>query len=124
MYHYLSPKQLIAFRTRAVRDAQIHGFSQTSRRYGLSRQTLYRWARDPIPKQRGPSTGQLESREQVKLDGVEAWCEVYLGKDGMRTIQYHGVRDGKFFIVGWVYNTTNSQAKSDIENSIASFRWR
>lgn len=70
------------------------------------------------------STGQLESREQVKLDGVEAWCEVYLGKDGMRTIQYHGVRDGKFFIVGWVYNTTNSQAKSDIENSIASFRWR
>ncbi len=55
MYHYLSPKQLISFRIRAVRDAQVNGYTWASRQYGLSRQTLYRWARDPQPKQRGPS---------------------------------------------------------------------
>lgn len=55
MYHYLSTKQLIAFRARAVREARRTSYSYTARKYGLTRQTLYRWAADPTPKQRGPS---------------------------------------------------------------------
>lgn len=72
--------------------------------------------------------GRQISNEVSTLDGVAARkiiTEQDIG-DKQKVIMHHyiGVRNGKFFMISWFYNPIGNAAKSDIEKSIASFRWK
>lgn len=53
--YFLTKQQITQYRLRVLRDARVHSISWAARHYGLSRQTIYRWSKDHVPKQRGPS---------------------------------------------------------------------
>lgn len=70
---------------------------------------------------------QLKSQSDSTLDGISAERLEYESNDGgqkMIEIHYMGWRDKHLFTVGWLFNSANPQAKTDIEKSIASFRWK
>jgi len=53
---FLSERQLVQYKRRVLRDADLYGVAQTSRRYGIHRDTLYRWRKEVLPQKRGPHT--------------------------------------------------------------------
>ena len=70
---------------------------------------------------------RLKSQSDSTLDGIGAERLEYESDDEnkkMIEIHYVGWRDKHLFMVGWLYNSANPVAKTDIEKSIASFRWK
>ncbi len=76
----------------------------------------------------GKTSHHLLSRDEASLDGVDALrltteSDVGGGQK-MNMTHYIGVQQGRFFMIGWFYNSADSRAKADIEKSISSFRWK
>ncbi len=72
--------------------------------------------------------GSQISSEAASLGGAAARkivTEQDIGdKQKVVMSHYFGVRNGKFFMIGWFYNPIDKAAKSDIEKSIESFSWK
>lgn len=48
--------QLIQYRLRVLKDADLYGVTKAARRYGLSRFTIYAWRKDIEPAKHGPKS--------------------------------------------------------------------
>lgn len=51
---YLTKRQVLDYRSRVLKDATELGVSYASRRYGITRKTIYNWRKEIIPQKTGP----------------------------------------------------------------------
>src|SRR3979411_751735 len=49
-------QQLIQYRLRVLKDADLYGVAKAARRYGLSRFTIYAWRKNVEPVKHGPKS--------------------------------------------------------------------
>ncbi len=54
MKKYLAKQQVLAYRRRALFDAERLGVSAAARRYGIHRDTIYEWRKELVPRRPGP----------------------------------------------------------------------
>jgi transposase InsO family protein len=54
MKKHLTKQQVLAYRRRVLKDSEDLGVSETARRYGICRDTIYGWRKEILPQKPGP----------------------------------------------------------------------
>lgn len=62
---YLTKRQVLDYRGRVLKEADGLGVSAASRRYGVSRGTIYNWSREIMPQKTGPKNAVFWQTDKV-----------------------------------------------------------
>ena len=63
---HLSKQQLIQYRLRVLKDADLYGVAKAARRFGLSRFTIYAWRKSVEPGKHGPKSVDWQTDSETE----------------------------------------------------------
>jgi len=99
---YINKEQLIAHRKRVLQHAQQKGVSKTARLHGLSRNTIYRWQKELLPKKSGPK-GEVpwQTSKGIEKEIIKIRKQTNFGPKRIRVeLQLIGIKVGEKAIRG------------------------